>query len=248
MRSGPNKMAFELERILYETEDFLRRNIGSSSRREATKRKAQRQFREWMRRLRRAGLILAGLLALLVAASIALGGIGFFTWLVALPTVLLFALISLSWPASRRTAPAADPAGAPALPLVELAARAEEGLLDRCRELPGVAQRPADAILARLGELQPHLAGLDADSVLAGDARRLIGQHLPRLVDSYLDLPASARAPGSESSQRFTESLEIVAGELDTLLESCCRDRQMNFDTHRRFIETRYKDDGLSGE
>jgi hypothetical protein len=237
-------MAFELERILYETEDFLRRSLGSSQQRAAKKRKAQRQFMEFMRRLRRAGLILAVLLVMLVAASIALGGIGFFTWVVALPTALLIALISLSWPSGRKEPQAADPSGAPALPLAELAARAEDGLLDRCRELPGRAQGAADAILARLGEFQPHLADLDPQSVLAGDARRLIGQHLPRLVDSYLELPASARAPGSESSQRFTESLSIVSNELDSLLETCCRDRQMTFDTHRRFIETRYKDDG----
>ena len=155
------------------------------------------------------------------------------------------AFISLSWPsrpqgaAGRRRRTARRP-----LPLAELAARAEEGLLDRCRELPGRAQGAADAILARLAELQPHLGALDPQSVLAGDARRLIGQHLPRLVDSYLELPASARAPGSESSQRFTESLVIVANELDSLLDTCCRDRQMNFDTQRRFIETRYNDDG----
>ena len=79
--------------------------------------------------------------------------------------------------------------------------------------------------------------------MLAGDARRLIGQHLPRLIDSYLELPASARAAGSESSQRFTESLDIVANELDSLLDTCCRDRQLSFDTQQRFIETRYKDD-----
>ena len=237
-------MAFELERILYETEDFLRRNLGSSSRRAAKKRKAQRQFMEVIRRLRRAGLILAALLVLLIVASVAFGGIGFFTWVVALPTALLIALISLSWPSRRNEPEAADPAGAPALPLAELAARAEEGLLDRCPELPGRAQGAADTILARLAELQPHLGELDPQSVLAGDARRLIGQHLPRLVDSYLELPASARAPGAESSQRFTESLSIVANELDSLLETCCRDRQTTFDTQRRFIETRYKDDG----
>ena len=81
-------MSFELERILYETEDFLRRSLGSTQQRAAKKRKVQRQFAELMRRLRRAGLILAGLLILLIAASIAFGGIGFFTWVVALPTTM----------------------------------------------------------------------------------------------------------------------------------------------------------------
>ncbi len=244
-------MAFELERILYETEDFLRRSLGSASRRDAKKRKLRRRFEEAMRRVKRAALLLAAILAGLVAYALFAGGIGFLTWMVALPTAFLIALVSLFWGSSARRAEpaAADPAAAPALPLGALAARAEEALLDRCDALPGRALPAADAILARLNELQPHLDGLEPASLVAGDARRLIGQHLPRLVDSYLDLPESGRKPGSESSQRFAESLGIVAQELDTLLETCCRDRQISFDTQRRFIETRYKeDDGLRGE
>ncbi len=243
-------MGFELERVLYETEDFLRRSLGSTSAREAKKRKLRRKFEEAIRRVKRALFLFAGLLTALVGYAIFFGDIGFFTWLVAIPTAFLIAFVSLFWGSPRRAEPidVAAP-GAPALPLGELAARAEEGLLDRCEELPGRALPAADAIMARLNELQHHLGDLDPASLPAGDARRLIGQHLPRLIDSYLDLPASARAPGSESSQRFTESLGIVAAELDTLLETCCRDRQTDFDTQQRFIETRYREDGgLKGE
>ena len=237
-------MAFELERILYETEDFLRKSLGSASRRDARKRRMRRKFEEAMRRVRRAGLLLAGILVAFLAWSLFAAEIGFLTWLVAIPTALLIALISLFWGTRRRAEPNADPTAIPDIPLGELAARAEEGLLDRCNELPGRALPAADAIMARLNELQPHLGDLDPVSLLAGDARRLIGQHLPRLVDSYLELPESTRAAGSESSQRFSESLSIVAGELDSLLEICCRDRQVGFDTQQRFIETRYKEDG----
>jgi len=236
-------MAFELERLLYETEDFLRRGLGSSSRREAKKRRMRRKVEEAMRRLRRAGLILAFILAALLAWSMFAGGIDFLTWIVAIPTAFLFAFLSLFRGGKGRAEPA-DAAAAAQLPLGELAARAEEALLDRCGVLPGRALPAADAIMARLAELHSHLDALEPASALAGDARRLIGQHLPRLVDSYLDLPESGRRPGSESSRRFTESLGIVAGELDTLLETCCRDRQIDFDTQRRFIETRYQDDG----
>jgi hypothetical protein len=242
-------MAFELERVLYETEDFLRRNLGSASAREAKKRKLRRKFEEGVRRVKRALFLFAGLLAALVAWSLFIDPIGFLTWIVAIPTAFLIAFVSLFWGSARRAEPPADVQGAPSIPLGELAVRAEEGLLDRRGELPGRALPAADAIMARLAELQQHLSALDPASMLAGDARRLIGQHLPRLIDSYLDLPSSARAAGSESSQRFTESLHIVANELDGLLETCCRDRQLSFDTHRRFIETRYKDDdGLRGE
>jgi hypothetical protein len=248
-------MGSEIERFFSEAEDFLRRNLPSRSQREAKKRRAQRKLEEFGRRARRAGLLFGLILAALVVASILLGGIGFLTWLVAIPTALLFACLSLSWPsgnARRMAAAAAAPAvpGAPqALPLDELARRAEEGLMDRCSELPGRALPAADRIVARLADLQPCLAALPPDSLLAGEARRLIGTHLPKLVDSYLELPPPDRAPASESSQRLIESLGIVADELGDLLQQASREKHLSFETHRRFIETRYKDDdALRGE
>jgi hypothetical protein len=243
-------MAFELERVLEETEDFLRRAIGSPSLRAAKKRRFQRKLEEFGRRARRSAFVLIGLIALLLAVSIYLGGIGFFAWLVAVPTAMAFALLLMFQP-TRKSRQAAAPAveAPPTLPLGDLALRAEEALLDRCDELPGRALPAADAIVARLRELQPHLATLDPAGPVAGDARRLIGRHLPRLVESYLQLPHAARAPGAESSRRVAESLDIVAAELGNLLDSCCRDSQADFDTQSRFIETRYRDgDALRGE
>ncbi|MGZ8282639.1 MAG: hypothetical protein ACXWUN_06760 [Allosphingosinicella sp.] len=241
-------MGFELERILYETEDFLRRNITSRSAREAQKRRAQRKMMEALRRVKRAGFILVGLLVALVLAGIFVVEIGVFTWLVALPTIFLLAFMSVFWSGGRRPPPETA-AAAPQLGLEELTIRAEEGLIDRRRELPGRALPAADGILARLNELRPHLAELDPQSTLAGDARRLVAQHLPRLVDSYLELPPSTRGPAAESTQRFSESLDIVGQELDHLLDQCCRDRQLSFETQRRFIETRYREDpNLKGE
>ena len=239
-------MAFELEQVLYATEDFLRRNIRSKGAREAQKRKAQRKFKEALRRIRRAFYLLAAMLAGLVAWSLLVDPIGFVTLVVAVPTVFLIALVSLFWSAGR---PPAPKAGTAELPLDALAIRVEEGLIDRCPELPGHALPAADAIIARLNELQPHLARLGGDDLTAGDARRLIGRHLPKLVDSYLELPESLREPGSEASRRFAESLGIVADELDHLLDRCCRDKAIGFETQRRFIESRYADDHrLSGE
>jgi hypothetical protein len=153
-------------------------------------------------------------------------------------------LISLSWPTRRRPEPVA--ADAPGASLAEMARRAEEILLDRSDQLPGRALGASDAIISRLNELQPHLDTLDPDSMLAGDARRLICQHLPRLVDSYLDLPFERPCAQREPSRRFAESLGIVAREMDDLLEQCCRDRHLSFDTQHRFIETRYRETPIS--
>ena len=237
-------MAFEIERVLYQAEDFLIRSFGSSAARAAQKRRAQRKMQEFLRRLRRSGLLLVAILAALLAYSILVAPIGFVTWLVAIPTAFLFAFLSLFWPTRQRAE--AEPA-APSAALEELAGRAADGLLDRWDDLPGRAIPAADTIIARLHELQPHLAGIDSDPILAGDAQRLICRHLPKLVDSYLALPESARAPGSDSSRRFAESLGVVAEEFDELLDRCCRDRHLSFETQRRFIESRYQDDERLG-
>ena len=243
-------MSTEIERVLYQAEDFLRRNVlRPKSAREAQKRRARRKFEEVLRRIRRAGLILAGLLVALIAADI-VASVGLIAWIVALPTFFLIAFLSLFWPTRQRAQPdiGGKSSGAPRS-LSEMAVRVEEGLIDRLDQLPSRALPAADAIVARLAELQPHLAGLEPNSLAAGDARRLICEHLPRLIDSYLGLPSAMRGPQSESSQRFAESLGTVAEELDHLLETCCRDRQLSFDTQHRFIETRYREHrALKGE
>lgn len=239
-------MGFESERVLYAIEDFLRRNVRSRTAREAQKRKAHRKLQEALRRMRRALFLFAGLMAGLVAWSAFVDPIGFVTWAAAMPTVFLISVASLFWSGRRSPQPSLAPAE---LPLDALAVKVEEGLIDRCPELPGHALPAADAIIARLHELQPHLARLDADELAAGEARRLIGRHLPKLVDAFLELPERLREPRSEASRRFAESLGIVAEELDQLLDRCCRDKAIGFETQHRFIESRYRDDQrLSGE
>jgi hypothetical protein len=242
-------MGFELERVLYETEDFLRRAIGSPTRRAARKRRAQRRWEEYGRRARRSGFVFTGLMVALLALSLYAPGL-FIAWLFIVPVLLLLAIMLMVQPTRHAQRLEAEARHTPhTLPLPDLVVRAEEGLLDRCEELPDRALPAADRIMASLRELQPHVDDLKPDEPLTGEVRRLVGQHLPQLVDSYLALPDQSRASNAESTRRFIESLDIVAGEMDHLLEQCCRDRQSDFDTHSRFIESRYReDDRLRGD
>jgi hypothetical protein len=90
--------------------------------------------------------------------------------------------------------------------------------------------------------MQPYLAKIDPNAPLAGEARRLIGEHLPRLVNSYLGVPASAREANPEIAKRLIGGLGIVAAELQRLCEQLSRDEMLNFETQGRFLETRYGD------
>jgi hypothetical protein len=126
-----------------------------------------------------------------------------------------------------------------------LTSEAEDWLLRQRPRLPGRAAPPIDAILLRLHDMQPHLAALDPNAPLAGEARRLIGEHLPRLVDSYLGVPPTARDSNPQIARQLIDGLGIVAGELQRLCEEVSRDSLLSFETQGRFLETRYgKDDG----
>jgi hypothetical protein len=233
-------MPIDFERALGETEDFLHRQLSSRAAREAQKRKVQRGINEVFRRVRRAALLMVGLLAALVAYSVIVDPIGILTWFVALPTIFLASLIALFWPSRRRQASAPE-RDAP-VRLDALAHETEEWLLEHCRELPRASLAAVDTILSRLNEMQPDLAAVPPDAPVAGETQRLLGQHLPRLVDTYLALPPRSRDVHSENSRRLSESLEIVADELSRLSGEVSRDRSLSFETQRRFIETRYRD------
>jgi hypothetical protein len=135
--------------------------------------------------------------------------------------------------------------GGAAVRLDALAAQAENYLFDRSRALPHHAGPALDRILERLRDLEPALATVPVETPVGGEAQRLIGQHLPGLIDNYLALPASERPFDGDNSRRLGESLGIVADELDHLCERIGEERRTGFETERRFLETRYRGDPL---
>jgi hypothetical protein len=124
--------------------------------------------------------------------------------------------------------------------LEALAPDAEDWLLDRRALIPPEAGAALDAMLTCLGELTPHLARLDPNSTMAWEARRLIGRHLPGLVEPWCELPAGTRERDWEARRRLTDALETLAREIGHLLDETSRDRREALETHGRFVETRY--------
>jgi len=118
--------------------------------------------------------------------------------------------------------------------------------------LPAPAAREAEAIGAKLPLLEARLPTLDPLDPLARDARRLMGEHLPELIERYERVPAPYRLQrdngGLTVDERLAASLRAAneaLGEIGTKLVSQDRDA---FETQGRFIESRYKDPtGLEG-
>jgi hypothetical protein len=112
--------------------------------------------------------------------------------------------------------------------------------------LPAPAARQADQIGATLPLLEQRLAELDPLDPIAADARRLMGKHLPDLIDRYERVPPAYRkekdGEGMTVDERLVASLDAAKSALDDVAERLSRSDREAFESQGRFIESRYKD------
>jgi hypothetical protein len=122
-------------------------------------------------------------------------------------------------------------------------------LLTRKRAaLPAPAARRIDAISQQLPLLESRLAETATLDPLAQDARRLMGRHLPELIERYERVPAAYRAErdgeGLTMDERLVQGLDAASTALGELGRKLAREDIDAFETQGRFIESRYREDG----
>ncbi len=122
-------------------------------------------------------------------------------------------------------------------------------LLDRKRAaLPAPATSRLDAITRQLPLLENRLSETNQLDPLAQDARRLMGKHLPELIERYERVPEAYRSErdgeGLTVDQRLVQGLDAAQTALDDLGRRLAREDLNAFETQGRFIESRYKDGG----
>lgn len=226
----------DVERALERAEEYLRRHMKSKAAREAEMRRRKRQLQEAARRVGRAVAVTGAGGAGIVGYGLAVAPVGITGLIAAGAATAVAAAATLLWP-TRRPPETGTLARAD---LTTIASEAEDWLVRQRGKLPARAAPALDTILGRLHELGPQLAGLNPNAQLAGEARRLIGEHLPRLVDSYLGVPPASREANPEIERRLIDGLRIVGGELTRLAQEIGRERLIGFETQGRFLETRY--------
>jgi hypothetical protein len=121
-------------------------------------------------------------------------------------------------------------------------------LLGRHRAgLPPAAGQRVDAMFRQLPLLEKQLAALDPIDPLAQDARRLVGQHIPELIDRYERVPPQYRSErdgeGMSMDDRLVSGLDAARVALEDLERRLSRQDMDGLQTQSRFLESRYKDD-----
>ncbi|MET1110768.1 MAG: hypothetical protein ABWX67_04485 [Allosphingosinicella sp.] len=193
------------------------------------------------------GVAIAALIVVTIGFGLVVGPIGitglFFVGLATLAILLLAAF----WPSSESKRVAYSEQ----LPTGTVVRQLENMLVRRRSALPAPAVQRADAIGAQLPLLESRLAEVDPLDPLAQDARRLMGKHLPELIERYERIPAGYRhqpdGEGLTADQRLVASLDAARDALGEIGDKLVQGDRQAFETHGRFIESRYKEDGGPG-
>jgi len=189
-------------------------------------------------------------IGLLIVATIGFGlVVGPIGWaglfVVALATLAILLLFSF-WPAEPKRVTYNEQ-----LPTGAVVRQLESMLVRRRSALPAPAAQRADAIGAQLPLLESRLAEVDPLDPLAQDARRLMGKHLPELIDRYERIPAGYRqqtdGEGLTADQRLVASLDAARQALGEIGDKLVQGDRQAFETQGRFIESRYKEGGGDG-
>jgi len=236
-----------VDEAIARADDFMARLDGAGSASGSQVRPRGRSVTRVSRRIGNAAIALGALVAAAIAFGLIVGPIGI-EGLFLVAVAMLFALILFSfWPASEpKRVPYSEQ-----LPTKAVVQQLDGLLVRRRSALPAPAARRVDAISRQLPLLEQRLAELNPLDPLAQDARRLMGRHLPELIDRYERVPAQYRhtrdGEGMTVDDRLVASLDAANDALSDIGARLVQQDRDAFDTQGRFIESRYKDGGAAG-
>lgn len=140
--------------------------------------------------------------------------------------------------------PPAGPAPAPSSP----APASRQPAFDYDDErIPAGARQKIAGILASLIEVEAMMDREQVQAVSRTEIELMQGEHLPKLVRSYIDIPAAHRAEifrktGKSASFILEESLDAMQGRIDEIARNLAQHDLDAFASNAAFISRRYSD------
>ena len=126
-----------------------------------------------------------------------------------------------------------------------LVGRTELWLESQRRALPAPAVKLVDTIGLQLDSLGEQLAGLDQASPQAAEVRKLVGEHLPDMIDGYRKIPDHLRyeaRAGTTPEKQFLDGLQTISSEIDSVTRQLAAGALDNLAIKTRYLEYKYGD------
>ena len=224
-------------------EEVMGRIDRAPAARDAQRRLQSRRIEEMRRKVGNIGMAIGVLIAATLAFGLLVGPIGI-TGLFVVAALMFLALLFFSvWPGDRPVVVDYKED----MPNKQVVQRLDSLLVRKRAALPAPAASRLDAISAQLPLLENRLAETAMLDPLAQDARRLMGKHLPELIERYERVPAEYRrerdGEGLTVDERLVAGLDAARNALDDLGRKLAHEDLSAFETQGRFIESRYRDD-----
>jgi hypothetical protein len=127
--------------------------------------------------------------------------------------------------------------------LATLAGKTEIWLEAQRPALPAPAISVMQDIGVRLDQLAPQLQTLDDNDPAAREVRKLVGEHLPELVNGYKRIPESLKRKehgGKTPEQQLVDGLKLIDREIETMTGQISRGELDKLAVRGRYLELRY--------
>ena len=131
-----------------------------------------------------------------------------------------------------------------------LVGRTELWLESQRRALPAPAVKLVDTIGLQLDSLGAQLVGLDQASPQAAEVRKLVGEHLPDMIDGYRKIPDHLRREertGVTPEKQFLDGLQMISTEIDSVTRQLAAGALDNLAIKTRYLEYKYGDAASEG-
>lgn len=235
-------MADADEIVARNDERLHRMNLADVARRGRARRR-QMAAENAGKRIKRAGFVGGAVVAVLLLWGLVIGPVGTTGLILAVLLGLAGMVMAGVWNSNvpqPQDLAQASPAAMPA---------ATEAWLYRQR-LPATAAPQIDAIGSLLATLETQLQRVPPTDPIAQDLSRLLGKHLPELVERYTRVPADQRSRTIDSDGRtiettLTEGLQIVAAELARASDALAAADRDAVVVQGKFLEKRYGAGGM---
>jgi hypothetical protein len=236
--------AADSSRILAEARTTLVRQREGGRRvggRSIGRRSAELKQRHVLRKAARMAFAVMAILLAAMVAGLVIDGIGFvgivLTFLAVVGALALFATFP------RLKVP--DLAALNQGDVRSMVARTELWLEAQRPALPAPAVNLIDQIGVQLDGLGVQLEGVDPAEPAVAEVRKLVGEHLPGMVESYRRIPANLRREergGRTADQQLSDGLGKISAEIDAVTRQLAAGDLDALAVRGRFLDYKYGD------
>lgn len=131
--------------------------------------------------------------------------------------------------------------------LATLAGKTEMWLESQRPALPAPAIDLMQDIGLRLDQLAPQLQTLGENDPAAREVRKLVGEHLPELINGYKRIPETLKRKehgGKTPEQQLVDGLKLIDREIETMTGQISRGELDKLATRGRYLELKYDQAG----